>query len=239
MNYIIAIKGNLTSFVFYNEVLPKLHNYFANDIQEPILFDFSGVKTIDPLVLPNFLCAGFWIYEYRGTSARVFVPGNLESRSLRAFLHRAGFVKLAQTYNLFEFDAAISGGLDDSAFRSTLNRIELFQGIYRIPDGDEGYSTELDVNRTKEQIWEKLTSSFVPFIKEFLQKSDEKSVLENKEKISSKLLFFCRELVENALLHGKSFCFLNMQYLSSTVGKQIKISMSARLWSCNSPWRGQ
>lgn len=226
MKYIIAVRGNLTSFTFYNEVIPKLHDYFANDVQDPILFDFSRVKTIDPLVLPNFLCAGFWIYEYRGISAQIFVPSNLESLPLRTFLHRTGFVKLAQAYNLFEFDNNISGGLDDSAFHATLNRIELFQGIYQTTSEDDNKTIEIDANRTKEQAWEKLIDSFVPFIKEFLQKSDEKYVLENREIISSKLLFFCREVIENALLHGKSFCFLNMQYSSSTVGKQIKISIS-------------
>jgi len=225
LSYIIVIKGNLTSFVFYNEVIPKLHDYFSNDIQSPVLFDFSRVKMIDPLVLPNLLCTGFWIYEYRGISAQIFVPSNLESLALRTFLHRTGFVRLAQTYNLFEFDASISGGLGDAVSRPTLNKIELFEGVYQPTDGEEGPFSRLDMSRTKEQAWERLKLSFVPFIREFLQKSTDKYVLTHKEKISSDLLFFCREVVENALLHGKSFCFLNMQY-SSSYGKQIKISIS-------------
>lgn len=226
MNYIIAIKGNITSFVFFNEVIPKLHTYFSDDNQEPILFDFTSVKTIDPLVLPNLLCTGFLINEHRGVSAQVFVPSNLESLPLRTFLHRTGFVKFAQTYNLFEFNASISGGVEATAFHSTLNKIELFQGVNRTyAEGEDGFS-ELAVDRTKEQAWEQLTSSFIPFIKEFLQRSNERYILTNREAISSNLLFFCREVVENALLHGRSFCFLNMQYSSSFFGKQIKISIS-------------
>lgn len=226
MNYIIAIKGNLTSFVFYNEVIPKLHTYFFNNIQDPIIFDFSSIKTIDPLVLPNLLCTGFWINVYRDVSAEVFIPSNTKSVPLRSFLHRTGFVKLAQTYNLFKFDAGISGGLEAESFCPTLNKTELFQGVaLTSADEEDGCSMEV-VTKIKEQAWDQLKSSFVPFIDEFLQRSREKYILNNRENIASDLLFFCREVVENAMLHGRSFCFLNMQYLSSSLGKQIKISIS-------------
>ena len=73
--------------------------------------------------------------------------------------------------------------------------------------------------------WEQLKKTFVPFISTFLQKSADPYVQTHKKEISSDLLSFCKELIENALLHGRSFCFFNMQY-SSTFGKQIKLSIS-------------
>ena len=229
MDYIIAVDGNLTSFVFYNEVLAQLHNYFTENNQSRILFDFSLVKMIDPLVLPNLLCTGFWISNHRGIPAKIFIPGSQTFASLRTFLDRTRFVELAQTYNLFEFDDSISGGLKETAFRTTLNRLELFQIAYQPMKertaGGADFLPEIDVEQTKAKVWSQLKSSFVPFINEFLIKNADEYILAHKKGISSDLLSFCRELIENALLHGLSFCFLNMQY-SPSFGKRIKISIS-------------
>ena len=229
MDYRIVIDGNLTSYVFYNEVIAQLHNYFSKDIQSRILFDFSQVKSIDALVLPNLLCTGYWIEQHRGAPAKIFIPGNLASVPLRTFLERTKFVELAQTYGLFEFDEDISGGLKDTVSRPTLNKLALFQIVYKdIPPNEQpdiDKQPEIDVARTKETAWEQLKKTFVPFISTFLQKSADPYVQTHKKEISSDLLSFCKELIENALLHGRSFCFFNMQY-SPAFGKQIKLSIS-------------
>lgn len=223
MDYRIAIDGNLTSYVFYNDVLAQLHNYFSDNIQSRILFDFSRVKSIDALVLPNLLCTGYWIAQHRNAPARIFIPGNLESIPLRTYLEQTRFVKMAQTYGLFELDEDISGGLNDAVSRPTLNKLELFQNVYK--DGPAGEEKDIDVPKTKERAWEQLKETFVPFVSTFLQKSANTYVQSHKQEIFSDLLSFCKELIENALLHGRSFCFLNMQY-SSNFGKQIRLSIS-------------
>ena len=230
MYYVIAVEGTLTSFVFYNEVVAQLHNYFAEDNPSRILFDFSRTKRIDPLVLPNLLCAGFLITKYRNVPAKIFVPGNLEFKPLRTFLNRTRFVELSREYGLFEFDESISGGLEEQAFSSTLNRLEVFHIVYKTPDSEDApdqdeFGRVIDVETTRRDAFETLKSSFAPFINEFIAKSADKKILQDREGISNNLLSFGRELVENALLHGRSFCFLNMQY-SSANGKQIKISIS-------------
>lgn len=223
MDYRIVIDGNLTSYVFYNEVIAQLHNYFAKDIQSRILFDFSRVKSIDALVLPNLLCTGYWIERRRSAPARIFIPGNLASVPLRTFLEHTRFVELARTYGLFEFDEDLSGGLKDIVSRPTLNKLALFQIVYKdIPPAEQ---PEIDVAKTKEVAWEQLKKTFVPFISTFLQKSTDPYIQAHRKDISSDLLSFCKELIENALLHGRSFCFFNMQY-SSAFGKQIKLSIS-------------
>lgn len=223
MDYRIAVDGNLTSYVFYTEVIARLHSYFSDDTQSRILFDFSRVKSIDALVLPNLLCAGYWIAQHRDAPARIFIPGNLESVPLRTYLEQTRFVEMAQTYGLFELDEGISGGLKDTALRPTLNKLALFQIVYK--DTPAGEQPDIDVARTKERAWEQIKRTFVPFISTFLQKSTNTYVQTHKQEISSDLLSFCKELIENALLHGRSFCFVNMQY-SSNFGKQIKLSIS-------------
>lgn len=223
MDYRIVIDGNLTSYVFYNEVVAQLHNYFSKDIQSRILFDFSQVKSIDALVLPNLLCTGYWIKQHRGAPAKIFIPGNLASVPLRTFLERTRFVELAQIYGLFELDEDISGGLKDMVSRSTLNKLALFQIVYEEASTSE--QVDIDVSKTKEFAWEQLKKTFVPFISTFLQKSTDQYVQTHRKEISSDLLSFCKELIENALLHGRSFCFFDMQY-SSARGQQIKLSIS-------------
>lgn len=226
MDYIITANGNLTSFVFYNEVIAQLHSYFAEGNQSHIMFDFSHIKRIDPLVLPNLLCAGYWISQHRGAPAKIFIPGNLEFAPLRTFLNRTRFVEISQTYGLFEFDECISGGLKETVFSDTLNRLELFQIEDMDTDNSAGENAQkIDVDATRLEAWSKLKKAFIPFINEFLQKSTDQYIVTHRKEIASALLSFCRELIENALLHGRSFCFLNMQY-SSTFGQQMKISIS-------------
>lgn len=220
MDYRITVDGNLTSYVFYNEIIAQLHNYFLKGIHSRILFDFSQIKSIDPLVLPNMLCAGYLLKNYIGFPAGIFIPGNLKSVPLRTFLERTKFFELARIYDLFEFNEDISGGLRDTIFQPTLNRLSLFQIVYT---NDE--QRDIDVAKTKQLAWAQLTKTFVPFITTFLQKSADPYIQTHKKKITDDLLSFCKELIENALLHGRSFCFFNMQY-SSLFGKQIKLSIS-------------
>lgn len=220
MDYVIQIEGNLTPFVFYNTIVKEMHEYFSKKQKSNIIFDFSKVKLIDALVLPNLLCTGFWILRYCGKPAKIYVPGNLEFVPIRTFLNNTGFVQLAQLYGLFEFDPCISGGLKDNEYSESLNRIEVFQISYK-----ENEDLEIDVEQTKSNAWEQLKKTFVPFIDEFLKYSTDPYILKNKLQISRALLSFNRELIENALFHGQSFCFVAMQYTSS-YRKQIKLSIA-------------
>ena len=217
MAYIIPIEGNLTSYSFYNVIIRYLHNYFANNNADRILFDFTNARLIDPLVLPNLLCAGYWIAELCDHPAEIFVPGNSDFASTRTFLSKTRFVSLAQQYNLFEFNSEISGNLTATNYRSTLNRIELFQNVLT----DDG---EIDIQKTRQSAWNQLDRSLTPFIEEFLSRSSEKWLLRSKDKVIDILLSVCREIIENSLFHGLCFCFLDMQYIPW--GKQIKISIS-------------
>lgn len=220
MDYVIAIEGNLTPFVFYNTIVNEMHDYFSTKNESNIVFDFSKVEAIDALVLPNLLCTGYWILKYRSRPAKIYIPGNLEFVPIRTFLNNTGFIRLAQLYGLFEFDADISGGLKDSEYGESLNRIEVYQITYK-----ENTNGEIDVKQTRSNAWERLKKTFVPFIDEFLKYSTDQYVLKNKLQISRSLLSFNRELIENSLLHGQSFCFVAMQYTSS-YRKQIKLSIA-------------
>ena len=214
----ITPEGNMTSYYFYNTVLKKMHDYILQEDPPQLLLDFSATKGIDALVLPNLLCLGYWVLKYSGRPVKIFVPSSPEFVSIRTFLANAGFADLAQKFGLFDFEADVTGGLSSRVYKSSLNTTQVFQSVYKTDDA-------VDVEKTKIAIWNQLNSSLVPFIHQFLLYSDDKSISRNLEQISETIVVFCRELVENALLHGWSFCFLTMQY-TSNYRKQIKISVS-------------
>ena len=216
--YVVSIGENLTSYAFYKTVIPQLHDYFTNESDAKIVFDFSNTRGIDALVLPNLLCTGFWITKHLGTPAKLFIPDNLGFSHIRAFLNNSHFIEFARKYNLFEFDNSILGDADLSKMGHSLNRMQMFQI-------DNSIESDLAIEQAKLETWDQLKRSFLPFIETFLKRAQDKAILLNKDLISFRLLSFMRELVENALFHGRSFCFLSVQYISS-YKPLIKISVS-------------
>lgn len=215
---VITPEGNITSYYFYNTMLKKMHDYISAGAPSQLILNLSATKGIDALVLPNLLCSGYWVWKYTGKPIRVFMPGSSEFVPLKSFLNNTGFVELARRFGLFEFDADITGGLSSRVYKSSLNTTQVFQSLYKSDD-------TVDVENTKIAIWDQLNSSLKPFIHQFLQYGDNEFILREQEQVSDAVLVFCRELVENALFHGWSFCFLTMQY-TSNYRKQIKISVS-------------
>lgn len=217
MDYIISIEGNLTSFAFYDTIVKKMHEYFELELEDQIVFDFSAAKWIDALVLPNLLCVGYWIQKERRLPAIFFVPGSQEFANMRTYLNNIGFVRIAEQYGLFEFDENIFCGLNDKVFADSVNQIEVFE--LSLTD-----QKPWNIDQEKKLIWEKLKQTLLKFITTFLGDVDTRDLSINKGSLSSTLLLFGRELIENALLHGRSFCFLAMQYNPKSK-KQIRISV--------------
>lgn len=215
------VEKNLTSYVFYQSILPKIHHFLedikAKQSNEELYIDFSNTRNIDPLVIPILLCGGFQYKKTCGKLINVFVPMNLSSIPLKDFLHSSGFINIAQKYNLFRFDDSIYGGI--SKKQMSLNRTEVFH----LEKNDDN---SIDVPRTISTAFYRLNKIAIPFVNTFLEYSSIDSKKE-KELYEKQILDVCNELVINALLHGRSFCFLNMQYLNNkSTGKLIKISIA-------------
>lgn len=186
-NYIIEIKNNLTSYVFYNTLLPKLHDYYVKNSQEKLVFDFSQVKSIDPTVIPNLLCVGYIISSYSNEPAELLISNNIISTELKRYLNEIKFIKYAEMYNLFSFDDSLKGGWTETKM-SPLNTTLLFN------------STE-----SEEETWSKLIR-----INNFLSKYlSEFNLVYNS---SNLILELSKEIIQNSKIHGRSFAFMTLQY---------------------------
>lgn len=188
MQYIIHLEGNLTSYVFYNEVLGKLHNYYIDGENKQLLFDFSQVNTIDPSVIPNLLCVGYIVAESTGIPPKIYIPNNISSGCLKRYLFDIQFITYAEKYGLYYFDDSIYGGLSESTM-DKLNTTILF-----------------NLGETEQESWNKIRQYSLNFTNKFLSKYNSYIYPDNL------ILELSREIVENSKMHGNSFCFMTIQY---------------------------
>lgn len=188
MQYIIHLDGNLTSYIFYNELLGKLHNYYIEGENKQLVFDFSQVNTIDPSVIPNLLCVGYIVSKSTGKAPKIFIPNNLSAGKLKRYLYDIQFIRHAQKYGLFSFDDSIGAGMSESNM-DKLNTTVLF-----------------NKNETEQESWNKLCRYSRGFANKFLEKYNSYVVPVNL------ILELSHEIIENSKDHGKSFCFMTLQY---------------------------
>lgn len=188
MSYIIHFDGNLTSYTFYNELLGKLHNYFEDRNNEQLVFDFSQVKLIEPIVIPNLLCVGYIINTSTGNPPKIFIPDNISAGHLKRYLFDINFIYFASKYGLFTFDDTILGGLAESNMDKLNNTILFHQ------------------DETEQESWDKICYYSQKFINKYLKDFDSYIAPTNL------ILELSREIVENSKDHGKSFCFMTIQY---------------------------
>lgn len=188
MQYIIHLEGNLTSYVFYHEVLGKLHRYYIDGKYKQLVFDFSQVKTIDPTVIPNLLCVGYIVSESTGNSPKIYIPNNISSGNLKRYLYDIKFLTYARQYGLFSFDESVYGGMSES------NMDKLNTTIF------------FNEHETEQESWNKICRCSQDFANKFLKNYNSYVAPANL------ILELSREIVENSKDHGKSFCFMTIQY---------------------------
>lgn len=201
-SYRIAIGQHLTSYRFYHELLPQLHDYAQKREATPIQFDFTETKSISPLVIPNMLCLGYIIrsnYDYIPT---IHVPDNSASDNLRAYLHDIDFVGLAKNFGLFQFTDAIDYG----SARQVMDPLCATLEFNPKPDGENDESV----------VWNRVQQYFGEFFNKYL--SDFRNTQENtqvskpgKFKIKNLLENLCAQMIYNSFIHGNSFAFMTAQ----------------------------
>ena len=60
----IYFVGNITSFVFYNQLFKALREHYKqNGVAVAPVFSFVYVDRFDPLVIPNLISLGFILYR--------------------------------------------------------------------------------------------------------------------------------------------------------------------------------
>lgn len=105
----VGFDKKITLYKFNKNILPMLHEYFINNRDKELIFDFSNVEFIDSEVIPLFLSTGFIIKNYYGYPPPIYIPWRLE---LLSFLYDIGFFNIVRKYNLFELDERLIGGFE-------------------------------------------------------------------------------------------------------------------------------
>jgi hypothetical protein len=189
--YDISIEGNLTSYVFYNTLLKKLHDYYKEDGKNQLIFDFSNLKTIEALVIPNLLCIGYIIKQNSGLAPGIYIADNINTGYLKKYINDIGFVSFAEKFNLFKFQDSIKDGLDGKEM-DRLNTTIFFDR-----SEDEGTT------------WFNILNSTKGFADKYLS---EFNIYDGDENPNNLIVEICKEVVENSKKHGKSFAFMTLQY---------------------------
>lgn len=202
--YEIEISNSLTSYKFYNEVLPNLHIFFKSDhIGKRLVFNLTNCKKIDGLVIPNLLLVGFIIKEYTGEKPVFYIEDILESGKIKSYLHNIGFILLSKKLQIYEFDYSIDCGLSER------NMDVLNSTLYFSQD------------ESQEDTWYKINREMEGFATKYLYLYDNKYSLAKNDNL---MVDLCHEIIENAKSHGKSFSFLTFQY--NFKEEKVKISIS-------------
>ena len=181
----IRFPENVTSFEFYHNILKQLNVHFSSSAISQVVFDFSDVEFVNPLVLPNLLVCGKQIKKYYKEPVELLIPWKPK---LLTYLYDAGFFEINSKEDIFNIDDGVLGGLE--------------VGVY---NESRLYHFSLNSIEDKGDISPILKKSLSVIERAF---GERLSLNENK---IEKILIIFEELVWNALTHGASDCFACFQ----------------------------
>lgn len=177
----IKTSNKLTSFVFYNQILPQLHRHFVDNHENKIVFDLFNVDRINPLVIPNLLNVGEIIKNYYTVPSNMFIPWNIK---LLSYLDDMNFFKLLRDRNLFDLDERFIGG-----YPATTRELS-----------DICYAFYLPTGISKEAIFTNHLSNYYETIGTLYNETDTVNILS-----------VITELCHNGCNHSTSSCYASFQ----------------------------
>lgn len=193
-SYIIKVEDYLTPHIFYNYLLPQLHKYYKIGNNENLIFDFSEVKAIEPLVIPNLLCIGYIININSNKIPYIYISEH--SDKLKRYLYDIKFTHIAKTFNIFRFSDTIEAGLSE---KISIN-----------PNCGTIYLNESD---SELKSWNLIVDNFKYYEKFFLHELGYSYIANDGNKYYQNFVFKTIDtIVENAKIHGKSFAICTLQY---------------------------
>lgn len=208
--YHILMYGGLSSHKFYHTLLPELHSYAVNKSGKAILFDFTNVKAISPLVIPNLLCLGYIIKSNYYHTPLIYVPDNSAADRLRYYLHDIDFVKLSKKYGLFEF----TNSIDYGELQNILDQV-CATSEFNLPDlvGDcENACDKVVEDRVRDKVHKEFGTFFKKYMGNFSYTVKDTTIgIDTKDTCDKFAENICTQLLTNALCHGRSFAFMTAQ----------------------------
>lgn len=240
--------GNITSFVFYNQLFDALREHYKkNEVTATPIFSFVGVNRFDPLVVPNLISLGFVLKRFYGKP----IPLEIERTNATKFLDECWFFMAAghpnmfseeldiwdidgygkrstsiqrTGYEIYNFEPKMLGFYNNSIVSKSFNpnhRVYVFE-----EDSYSYYSKFIQVNTTEEELGRIRTNKCTelePYItkryKDILYETGKLTLDEEEAQV---VLDILTELITNAVLYSGSRCSAMLQ----RIGNITRISIS-------------
>lgn len=246
----IYFVGNITSFVFYNQLFRALREHYKkNGVSVTPVFSFVYVERFDPLVVPNLISLGFVLKKIHNKSTSL----EIASTNATKFLDNGWFFNAVGKNNIFseEIDIDVEGIISHCTIQhETGYEIYDFEpkmlGFYNYSNINKSYNPNHRVfvfredsyryyskfnqdNTTEEELDQIRTKKCIelePFIKKryssilYDYKNSTSSMLNVEDSVV--VLDILTELVTNAVLYSGSHCSAMLQ----RIGNITKISIS-------------
>lgn len=200
----IEIPKDLSSYEFYNNVVKEVNYKVRNG--NKIVLDFSKTFRVEPLVIPNLLCLGYFLQDKYKSRAIIDIPDTSYASGIKNYLEQIDFIKYAYQFGLFDFGTSPYGG---------------------------GYGKEIDPicgtqyfdpEYSDAEIFRGIEESILPFADEYLYKFVKMEQKNNEIYYVNEIAEFLAEIIINCKIHARSFSFTTLHAKYST-GK-IYISVS-------------
>lgn len=237
----IFFKGNITSFVFYNQLFKALREHYNNNgsATAPV-FSFIYVERFDPLVVPNLISLGLILKSVHGKST------NLEIASTNAtkFLDNGWFFKAVGENEVFSEELDIDGsgivrsirqvtGYDIYNFEpkmlgfynSECNSERFYNPVHRVcvyRDDSYSYYSEFIKEDVSEEELGIIRSEKYRELKPIIAKRYWKILKNLNDNNKCAILDILTEIITNAVLYSGSHCSAMLQ----TIDSETKISIS-------------
>jgi hypothetical protein len=122
---------NLTSYVFYEQLLPRVHEYFVEGRSKTPIINLTNVRRISPFALPNLIVLGLLLKKEMGAPVALDFTWNPK---LVTYLNQMSFFDLVRKNNAYSFDEGQAGGIDGQYVISNLCQMV---SVQRGDDEDE------------------------------------------------------------------------------------------------------
>lgn len=198
----------LSSREFY-KMLFHLENIVTdNDV---VILDFTEVRRIDAVVIPNLLLLGTWIEEKSHTIPYIRLGDDISAGTLKSYLAGINFYELSNSYFMYENEEEKYSGLFGKKMDKR-NTTQLFE-----------YKSGLDVAKRR------ICYNLAPFMRYYLNQF----VDENEIKQDSRMEYvyednilgiFVEELIENSFVYGECDAIVTVQ--ANYNKKRIYLSVS-------------
>ena len=215
--YVKPREKSLTTQTFYNDILFQVEPCFRNEY-ETVEFDFNGLASINPMVLPLLYTLGIELRK-RGVCPILNIIPRLSDddfSNISYFIEYSGFYELNKTYN------HIHNNSEGCIFEIPYARGEIQRFDYIKVDYIEAKSTSSKIYKKLEQFMNVfIKKSFKSLIPEYFNRYFEYQN-EVEEYVKSKFIEPLYQVALNSTVHSNAGCAVSISH----IGKFNKLYVS-------------